>query len=171
MTGDEEEAMETVDFMDTHVTVPSNKPFEEVIRAVESVMGESDTQSFARMVEAAGSWEEFAERTEQSVGESGFTIFAKVDHGAWMSLAPHDMKGIMYVIGNPLIAKQMLEHVPEIGLYVPVRIYVYEDGRGTTRIDYDRVSPIFERFGNEKVNEVARMLDQKLEELATTAAR
>ena len=162
--------MEAVDFMDTHVSVPSSKPFEEVIQAVESVVGEGDIQSFARMVEAVSSWKEFEKRTEQSVGESGFMIFAKVDHGAWMSLVPHDMKGIMYVIGNPLIARQMLEHVPEIGLYVPVRIYIHEDAHGTTRIDYDRVSPIFERFGNEKVNEVARMLDQKLEELATTAA-
>ena len=32
----------------------------------------------------------------------------------------------------------MLEHVPEVGLYVPVRIYVHEAERGTTRIDYDK---------------------------------
>jgi uncharacterized protein (DUF302 family) len=170
-TEDEEEAMETVTFTDTHVTVPSSKPFEQVIRAVESVLGEGDIQSFTRVVESAGSWEEFEERIQQSVGSSGFMIFAKVDHGAWMSLVPHDMKGKMYVIGNPLIARRMLEHLPEIGLYVPVRIYVYENAQGTTRVDYDRVSPIFERFGNEQVNEVARMLDRKLEELATTAAR
>jgi len=44
----------------------------------------------------------------------------------------------VYVIGIPLIAKQMLEHVPEVGLYVPVRIYVHEAERGTTRIDYDK---------------------------------
>ena len=69
-----------------------------------------------------------------------------------------------------LIAKRMLEHVPEVGLYVPVRIYVHQDGQATTRIEYDRVPLIFERFGNEQVNEVARMLDRKLEELATTAA-
>ncbi len=163
--------METVTFTATHVTVPSSKSFEQVIRAVESVLGEGDIQRFARMVESIGSWEEFEERTEESVGSSGFVIFARIDHGAWMSLVPHDMKGKMYVIGNPLIARRMLEHVPEIGLYVPLRIYIYEDEQGTTRIDYDRVSPIFERFGNEQVNEVARMLDRKLEELATTAAR
>ena len=163
--------METVTFTATHVTVSSNKPFEQVIEAVESVLGEGDIQSFGRMVESTSSWEEFEERTEESVGSSSFVIFARVDHGAWMSLVPHDMKGKMYVIGNPLIARRMLEYVPQIGLYVPLRIYVYEDGQGTTRVDYDRVSPIFERFGNEQVNEVARMLDRKLEELATTAAR
>jgi hypothetical protein len=45
-----------------------------------------------------------------------------------------------------------------------------KDGQATTCIEYDRVSPIFERFGNEQVNEVARTLDRKLEELVTTAA-
>jgi hypothetical protein len=63
----------------------------------------------------------------------------------------------------------MLEHVPEVGLYVQVRIYVYEDEQATTRIENDRVLPIFEWSGNAQVNEVARMLDRKLEELATTA--
>ena len=42
------------------------------------------------------------------------------------------------MIGNPLIAKRMLERAPEVGLYGPVRIYVHEDERGTTRIDYDK---------------------------------
>jgi hypothetical protein len=37
------------------VTVPSNKLFEEVIRAVESVLGEGDIQSLARMVASSGS--------------------------------------------------------------------------------------------------------------------
>ncbi len=69
-----------------------------------------------------------------------------------------------------LIARRTLEHAPDVVLYVPVRIYVYQDGQAATRVGYDKVLPIFERFGNEQVNEVARMLDRKLEELATTAA-
>lgn len=162
--------METLTFTDTHVTVTSSKPYEQVIKTLESVLGEDDSRSFAEMVGATGTWDEFVREIEQRVGESGFVIFAQIDHGAWMSRVAHDMKGMLYVIGNPLIAKQMLEHTPEVGLYVPVRIYVHEDERGTTRIDYDEVSPIFERFGNERVNEVARELDQKLEELAKGAA-
>lgn len=162
--------METSTFAGTHVTFPSSKPYEQVIQSLESLLGEGDVKSFAQMVRETGTWDEFVRETEQRVGQSGFVIFAEMDHGAWMSLVPKRMKGKLYVIGNPLIAKQMLEHVPEIGLYVPVRIYVYEDERGTTRIDYDEVLPIFERFGNERVNEVARGLDHKLEELAKVAA-
>jgi uncharacterized protein (DUF302 family) len=57
----------------------------------------------------------------------------------------------------------MLKHAPEVGLYDSVRIYVYEDEQGTARIDYDKVSPILERYGSEETNEVARGLDQMLE--------
>ena len=57
----------------------------------------------------------------------------------------------------------MLKHAPEVGLYVSVRIYVYEDEQGTARIDYDKVSPILERYGSEETNEVARGLDQMLD--------
>lgn len=37
------------------------------------------------------------------------------------------MKGKLYVISTSLITKQILEHVAEVGLYVPVRVYVHED--------------------------------------------
>src|SRR5829696_2331448 len=46
------------------------------------------------------------------------------------------MKGKLYVIGDSLIAKQILEHVAEVGLYVPVRVYVHEDEQGQEKRIY-----------------------------------
>ena len=73
--------METLTFTDTHVTVPLYKPYEQVIRALESVRGEGDARSFT-MVGVTGTWDEFVRETEQHIGKSGFVIFAKNDHGA-----------------------------------------------------------------------------------------
>ena len=54
------------------------------------------------------------------------------------------MKGKLSVIGNPLIAQQMLKLVSEVGLYVPVRVYVHEDERGQEkRICLKRKTPRF----------------------------
>jgi uncharacterized protein (DUF302 family) len=128
--------METLTFTDTHVMVPSNKPYEQMIRALESVLGEGNVRNFTEMVGVTGTWDEFVRETEQHIGKSGFVIFAQIDHGAWISRVPHDMKGMLYVIGNPLIANQMLEHVAEVGLYVPVRVYVHEDERGQEKRIY-----------------------------------
>ncbi|WP_460206121.1 DUF302 domain-containing protein [Scytonema sp. NUACC21] len=44
------------------------------------------------------------------------------------------VKAKLYVIGNPLIAKQMLEQNLGVGLYVPLRLFVYEDQKGRTQI-------------------------------------
>ncbi|MCA1729960.1 MAG: hypothetical protein LC751_11315, partial [Actinobacteria bacterium] len=71
--------METSTFTDTHVPVPSAKPYEEVVKKLESVLGEGESRSFAEMVEATGTWEGFVRETEQRVGESGFVIFTQID--------------------------------------------------------------------------------------------
>jgi len=85
--------METLTFTDTHVTVPLNKPYEQVIRALESVLGEGNVRSFTEMVGVTGTWDEFVRETEQHIGKSGFVIFAQIDHGAWISPISHDVKG------------------------------------------------------------------------------
>jgi hypothetical protein len=86
--------METLTFTDTHVMVPSNKPYEQMIRALESVLGGGNVRNFTEMVGVTGTWDEFVRETEQHIGKSGFVIFAQIDHGAWISRVPHDMKGM-----------------------------------------------------------------------------
>ncbi len=63
--------METLTFTDTHVMVPSNKPYEQVIRALESVLGEGNVRSFTEMVGVTGTWDEFVRETEQYIGKCG----------------------------------------------------------------------------------------------------
>jgi uncharacterized protein (DUF302 family) len=77
--------METLTFTDTHVTVPLNKTYEQVIRALESVLGEGNVRSLTEMVGVTGRWDEFVRETEQHIGKSGLVIFAQTDHGAWIS--------------------------------------------------------------------------------------
>ncbi len=72
-------------FTDTHVTVPLNKTYEQVIRALESVLGEGNVRSLTEMVGVTGTWDEFVRETEQHIGNSGLVIFAQIDHGAWIS--------------------------------------------------------------------------------------
>src|SRR2546421_690842 len=45
----------------------------------------------------------------------------------------------------------------------------YEDKQGKTCVEYDKPSSLFGQFGNAKVTEVAKMLDQKLERLVAEA--
>ena len=76
----------------------------------------------------------------------------------------------MYTIGNPLIARTMLEHDIAAGLNVPVRLMIYEDpASGTTRLTYDLPSSLMSGLKNKKVNAAAKKLDAKLIALAVDA--
>jgi uncharacterized protein (DUF302 family) len=96
--------------------------------------------------------------------------FLTVDHGAWMARVGLNAKARMYTIGNPLIARTMLEHDIAAGLNVPVRLIIYEDAASrTTRLLYDLPSSLMSELKNKKVTVAAKKLDAKLIALAIHA--
>jgi uncharacterized protein (DUF302 family) len=121
--------------------VSSNKSFDEVTKAVKSL-----------------------------VAKNGMMIMAEVDQGRMLSMTGLNLKATLYIVGNPVVGKQLFEQDHAVGLYVPVRIFVYSDASGKTSVSYDKPSTLLSQFQNSKVNMVAEMLDQKLEGLANMAA-
>ena len=164
--------METLTVPVTHVIVSSNKSFDQVAEAIESmaVADKIDLALVEQIILASKSWDDFQEKISSKMGSNTFMLFTEIDHGSLMSLAFEGVKAKLYVIGNPLIARQMLEQNLEVGLYVPLRLFVYENKQGMTQIAYDKPSSLMGQFQNEKISAVAQMLDRKLEELVTTAA-
>ena len=77
----------------------------------------------------------------------------------------------LFLIGNPNVGKQLFEQNHAVGLYIPLRLFVYNDTNGKTHVAYDKPSTLLAQFDNEKVGMVAQMLDQKIEGLATMAAQ
>lgn len=154
--------METLTVPGTHVIVSSNKSFDQVAEAIESmaIADKIDLAIVEQIILASKSWDEFREAFESKVGSNGFMTFTKIDHGSLMSLAFEGVKAMLYIIGNPLIARQMLEQNLGVGLYVPLRLFVYEDKEGKTHIVYDKTSSLLGQFQNEKISAVAQMLDR-----------
>ena len=128
-------------FSGERVTVSSNKSFDEVTKAVKSL-----------------------------VAKNGMMIMAEVDQGRMLSMTGLNLKATLYIVGNPVVGKQLFEQDHAVGLYVPVRIFVYSDASGKTSVSYDKPSTLLSQFQNPKVNMVAEMLDEKLEGLANMAA-
>jgi hypothetical protein len=64
-------------------------------------------------------------------------------------------------VGNPLIMKQMLEHVPDTGSYAPVTILIDERPDGV-HLSYDRVASFLSTYQNEQALKVAKDLDSKV---------
>ncbi len=147
------------------VEVISTKSFSETIAAFERRIPMADSTAFGRLVADDASTREIEDVIEGMVGDLGFLILAKLDQGPLVSLMGKKKKMTVYLIGNPVLANQMFERNPAIGVYAPLRVSVYEGQDGKTRVTYDRPSTLLEQFGDEDVKSVARMLDEKMSRL------
>jgi uncharacterized protein (DUF302 family) len=148
----------------------SSRSFEEVIRAFESAVDSVEDTGFPALLASTKSAREFESRVKSREGVSGFMRFLTVDHGAWLARIGLNAKARMYTIGNPLIARTMLEHDIAAGLNVPVRLIIYEDAvNRRTRLAYDLPSSLMSGLQNEKVTPAAKKLDAKLIALAVHA--
>jgi uncharacterized protein (DUF302 family) len=148
----------------------SSQSFEEVVNAFESAVGSVEETGFPELLASTKSAEEFETSVHSREGTSGFMRFLTVDHGAWLARIGLNAKARMYTIGNPLIARTMLEHDIAAGLNVPVRLMIYEDAVSrTTRLIYDLPSSLMSGLQNEKVAAAAKKLDAKLIALAIHA--
>jgi uncharacterized protein (DUF302 family) len=76
---------------------------------------------------------------------------------------------LRFVVGNPLIMKQMAERVPDAGSYAPVTILVDERADGV-HLTYDLMASFLASYGNPAALEVARSLDAKVEAMLRAAA-
>jgi len=151
-----------------HVRLATDKPFEEVARALERQLGRFDPDVYKSLA-TGGDAEGAKSKIEAMAGPSGFMLFATHNHGALLRLAGQKRKAIQYVVGNPLFAFQMTQHDIRASLYAPLRVLIYQNEEGKTCVEYDRPSSLFGQFGNAEITAVAVMLDGKLEALVTKA--
>lgn len=135
--------------------------------------GASDTSFTGDRVtiESGKSFEDVSSAVKSLVAKNGMMVMAQVDQGKMLSMTGLSLKATLFIVGNPSVGKQLFEQDHSVGLYIPLRVFVYEDAAGKTFISYDRPSALLRQFQNEKIGMVAKMLDEKLDGLASMAAR
>lgn len=129
-------------FQGTRVTVDSTKSFDDVTNAVKMM-----------------------------VAKNGMMVLAEVDHGKVLSMTGLKLKAKLFLVGNPMVGKQLFDQTHAAGLYIPVRLYVYADANGRTFVEYDKPSSLLAQFNDQKVAMVAKMLDEKIGGLASMSAQ
>jgi uncharacterized protein (DUF302 family) len=68
---------------------------------------------------------------------------------------------IRLVIGNPLIMKEMVRHVPDAGSYAPVTVLI-DERRDGVHVSYDKMESYLQNYGSPEALAVARALDAKI---------
>src|SRR4029077_10519383 len=78
-------------------------------------------------------------------------------------------KSVRLVIGNRLIMKEMVKHVPDAGSYAPVTVLIDQRPDGVY-LSYDLMASLLAPYGNAEVLEIARDLDVKVRRLLQEAS-
>ena len=80
---------------------------------------------------------ETMDRLEEAVRGAGATVFARVDHGAGAASIDADLPpSQLLIFGNPKIGTPAMQANIQAGLDLPLRVLVYQDSSGATRITY-----------------------------------
>src|SRR6266403_3115721 len=147
-------------------TLSSSKPFDQVVAALSSAVGHPDISEFWKSTDRAQSVPELQNTIEKGLGRTGLMLFVKFDHGAIVrkGTGRATPRMIRFVIGNPLIMRQMVQHVPDAGSYAPVTILIDERPDGV-HLSYDRMASLLAPYQNAEALRVAKDLDAKVEAL------
>ena len=152
-------------------TLSSSKPFDQVVAALSSAVGHPDISEFWKSTDRAQSVAELENTIEKVLGRTGLMLFVEFDHGAIVrkGTGRATPRMIRFVIGNPLIMREMAKHVPDAGSYAPVTVLVDERADGV-HLSYDRMASLLAPYNNPEALKVARDLDEKVEALLSAAA-
>jgi uncharacterized protein (DUF302 family) len=153
------------------VSVTSQKSLQDVLTKFGAAVGHPKIEEFWNRVTAAKTKLEMEEVVQSALGSAGFMEFARFDHGGVVhkGKAGDHPKVFRFVIGNPLIMREMVEHVPDAGSYAPVTILIDERPDGV-HISYDRMASFLAPYENAEALKVAKDLDVKVEALLAVAA-
>jgi uncharacterized protein (DUF302 family) len=152
-------------------SLTSSRPFDTVVVALKSAVGQPDMVQFFKTTRAAKSFPDLERIVQSGLGRTGFMLFAEFDLGAVLrresgSATPKSMR---FLVGNPLIMKEMVKHVPDAGSYAPVTVLIDERPDGV-HVSYDKMESYLLPYGSAEALAVARNLDARITTLLRECA-
>jgi uncharacterized protein (DUF302 family) len=152
-------------------SLTSSKPFDVVVAAFKSAVGQPDIVEFFKETRATNSFPDLERVVQRGLGRTDLMLFAQFDLGDILrretgSKTPNIMR---FVVGNPLIMKEMVRHVPDAGSYAPVTVLIDERPDGV-HVSYDKMESYLRHYGSSEALTVARNLDEKITTLLRECA-
>jgi uncharacterized protein (DUF302 family) len=153
------------------ISVRSSRPFDAVVASLKSAIGNPDMAKLSKVIGGAANFAELEGAVRQSLGKTELMLFMQLDAGAVLRKeSGRDAPKIMrFLIGNPLIMKEMAKHVADAASYAPVTVLAYERPDGV-HLCYDTMASLLRPYANAEALAIARDLDAKIESLLHEAA-
>jgi len=153
------------------LTLKSSKSFGAVVTALKAAVGQPDMVEFVKETRSARTFSDLESTVRKGLSPKGLMLFMELDQGGVLrrETGLATPKIVRFLIGNPLIMKEMAKHVPDAGSYAPVTILVDERPDGV-HLSYDTMASLLAPYGNSDALAVARDLDLKIENLLRESA-
>ncbi|KNX39849.1 camphor resistance protein CrcB [Roseovarius tolerans] len=122
-------------------------------------------------VKSSGDVATTMDRLEAAVTGAGANVFARVDHAAGAASVDMDLAPTQLLIfGNPKIGTQAMQDDPVAGLFLPMKVLVYQDGAGQTWLAYEDPKEMFDDLSISDDAEYLKMMSGALGKLTGKAA-
>jgi len=130
------------------------------------------TRSQERVDRVSGqNFQTTVKQLEAALQSRGFMIVARADHQNMLRMVGANTKGALTIeFGKPDMMKMNLPAHPEIGLEMPMRIYVWERADGKTLVSYRRPSAAFAAYGPD-LKMMGDMMDPMFDQIAADATK
>lgn len=122
------------------------------------------------LVLSGASWKEVEAVVDRTAGPTGLVALARLDSGALLSLSGQPLHATLYLVGNPVVARDVTALEPAAALYAPFRVAIYQDPSGV-HVAYDQPSSVFKSLGSPSVDRIAVELDEKIRIAVEDASR
>lgn len=120
---------------------------------------------------SAQNFQRTVKQLETALQSRAFMIVARADHQNMLRMVGASTKGALTVeFGKPDMMKMHLPTHPEIGLEMPMRIYVWERADGKTVVSYHRPSAVFAAYGPD-LKMMGGMMDGMFDQIAADATK
>ena len=152
-------------------TVISAQSFDAVLAKLAAAVGHPDMSAFGRDIAAARTSDDLERIANAATGPAGLIEMARFDIGEVLrkELGDRAPKSLRLVVGNPLIMKEMVKHVPDAASYAPVTILIDERADGVC-LSYDLMASFLAPYGNAQASAIAAQLDEKVLAMLTAIA-
>ena len=116
--------------------------------------------------------EETAHNLKQILKKKGITIFATINHGANARLVGLKMRpSIAIVFGKPKMGTVLMKEDPSIGVDLPLKVLIYQDRDGKTKIAYKDGSYYEEHYHIVKHKKLLHKISTVLNNLTNKAGQ
>ena len=123
------------------------------------------------MVKSSSDVASTMDRLEAAVTAAGANVMARVDHAAGAASVDMDLSPTQVLIfGNPNIGTRAMQDDPRAGLFLPMKVLVYQDSEGQTWLAYQDPENMFDDLEIDDDADYIKMMASALDKLTAKAA-